>query len=60
VPIAFFIATKDRLCPHENALEYIPLIQSQTTIIDVEGAGHSWFKTETDTEWFMENLIPQL
>ena len=60
VPMAFFTATNDEVCPRKYAMRYIPQIQSETTQIDVEGEGHQWFHTGANTEWFMDNLIEQL
>ena len=40
VPMAFFTATKDQVCPRKYGMKYIPQIQSETTQIDVEGEGH--------------------
>lgn len=57
VPMAFFTATKDQVCPRKYAMKYIPQIQSETTQIDVEGEGHQWFHTGANTPWFMDNLI---
>ena len=57
VPMSFFVATKDEVCPHATAMEYIPQIQSEITQIDVEGVGHLWFSGEANTDWFMQNLI---
>jgi pimeloyl-ACP methyl ester carboxylesterase len=60
VPIAFFTATNDEVCPHKTANLYIPQFQSETTQIDVEGEGHLWFASYANTDWFMVNLIEQL
>ena len=60
VPISMFTATDDSTCPYNVALEYIPKIQSETVRIDVEGAGHHYFYTEANSDWFMSNLIEQL
>ena len=35
VPIAFFTATDDNVCPHAVAAKYIPLFKSKTVQIDV-------------------------
>lgn len=60
VPISMFTATEDSTCPYEVALEHIPLIQSQTVRIDVEGVDHDYFHSVANSDWFMENLIAQL
>ena len=60
VPIAFFTATNDEVCPHRVAGKYIPLFQSETVQIDVQGEGHLWFSHSANTDWFMQNLIAQL
>jgi len=57
VPIAFFTATEDKVCPRKYANKYISQIQSATTQIDVVGEGHLWFGSGANTEWFMTNLI---
>ena len=60
VPIAMFIGTNDHTCPHDTALAHIPLIQSETTVIDVVGKNHTYFATQANDDWFMKNLIAQL
>jgi|Transcript_23554 hypothetical protein len=60
VPIAMFIASEDTSCLPSVAQEHIPRIGSEVTVIDVEGAGHEYFKTVSNSDWFMEKLVEQL
>ena len=55
-----FIATEDSLCPYQTALNYIPLIQSETNIVEVPGVDHDYFGTVANSDWFIENLTAQL
>jgi len=58
--MTFFIGTEDETCPYDTASQYIPQIQSQTNIIDCVGKNHSYFGSEANDDWFMQNLIEQL
>lgn len=60
VPISMFVATNDNSCTPEASYHYIPMIQSPTNIIPVEGKDHGYFSEEATSQWFMDNLIAQL
>ena len=57
MPMAFFIGTADPICTRSTADEYIAQIQSETSKIYIEGAGHLWFDHEANSDYFIENLI---
>jgi hypothetical protein len=60
VPMAFFIGSKDNVCPPTQADDHISQITASTTKISVEGEGHMYFSNSANTDWFMTNLIAQL
>ena len=57
VPMAFFVAGNDIVCPKPQAKKYIDQITAPKTWIDVPGEGHLWFSDSANTDWFMQNLI---
>lgn len=58
VPITFFVAEDENMC-HGNE-EYVPMIQSEKTWIEIPDVNHFYFEIAASNDWFMNQLEQQL
>jgi len=58
--MSFFIGTDDQTCPEDVALQYIDQMKTETSIIEVEGEGHSFFANPAVDLKFMGQLLLEL
>ena len=60
VPMSFFVATLDEVCPAGVAKSYIGKMKTQKNIIDVSFVEHMYFAEFAYSDWFMEKLLAEL
>ena len=59
--MAVITATNDSYCKYDVAMEHLDQINSQKTLIDVQGEDHDYFNSaKVNNDWFMQQLVEQL